>query len=165
MKKYILIAGMVILACFFTACGTKEESPAESEESNLSESDQVFLNIKKDLTSDAQEIIDASQRTVYSSYEEVYNEYSQMLTDLYRAQEKDLKKEIADGNDNNALAKSVSVKVSNLQEIAEQGVSTTSKMAAINPTENSDYSQWSDKLNAIAIAYENKLTYLINEKK
>ena len=157
MKRSLIIAFLLLTLGLFAACGKKEEAEEVSEES-VTLSDQVYFNIKKNLSAQAGEIIDASQRAVYSSYEEVYNDYSGMLADLYKAQESDLKQEIADGADNNALSASVADKTAKLRDIAADGVSMMSKMASINPVDNGDYSDWSAKLNNICTAYENKLT-------
>ena len=157
MKRSLIIAFLLLTWGLFAACGKKEEAEEVSEES-VTLSDQVYFNIKKNLSAQAGEIIDASQRAVYSSYEEVYNDYSGMLADLYKVQESDLKQEIADGADNNALSASVADKTAKLRDIAADGVSMMSKMASINPVDNGDYSDWSAKLNNICTAYENKLT-------
>ena len=161
MKKYITIAFLCIGLSLIAACGAKEE--AEDTQVEMSNSEQVYWNIKKDLTGDAQDIIDASQKAVYSSFEEVCNDYSDMLGELYMAQESDLKREIAEGKDNNALAKSLADKVAKLEDIAAEGVATMSRMAAINPTENSDYSEWRDRLNSVCLAYETELNAVFAE--
>ncbi len=157
MKRSLMIFFLLLTLGLFASCGKTEETEDTPEET-VALSDQVYLNIKKDLSAQAGEIIDASQRAVYSSYEEVYNDYSGMLSELYKAQASDLKKEIEEGADNNALSKSVADKTAKLRDIAADGVSMMSKMASINPVDNGDYSDWSNKLNTICTAYENKLT-------
>lgn len=157
MKRSLIIVFLLLLLGIFASCGKSEEKEEAPEES-VELSDELYFNLKKKLSAQAGEIIDASQRAVYSSYEEVYNDYSGMLSELYKAQAADLKKEIEEGSDNNALSKSVADKTAKLRDIAADGVSMMSKMASINPVDNGDYSDWSNKLNSICTAYENKLT-------
>lgn len=162
MKRSLIMVILLLSLGVFASCGKTEETQ-DNETQQVSISDQVYFNIKKDLSEQAGEIIDASQRAVYSSYEEVYNDYSGKLSELYKAQAADLKQEIAEGADNNTLSKSVADKTGKLRDIAADGVSMMSKMASINPVDNGDYTTWSTKLNSICTAYENKLTSIFTD--
>jgi len=150
MKKYLMMAILLISVSCFSACGS------DKDEAQLSTADQVMVNIGQDMKDQAGEIVDASQKVVYSSYEEVYNDYSKKLSDTYLSLEKELKKEIEDGSDTNTLSKSCADKVSKLSAISQEASKTMSNMSGIDPTAG-DYTVWKDKINALYMAYEQQL--------
>ena len=156
--KRILIAG-VLCACLlaFTACGK------EAEEKTAVTADQVMVNIGQDLKGQAGDIIDASQKAVYSSYAEVCNDYSDMMSTAFSAYSKELKKDIEDGKDTNSLVTSYTEMTKHLSEIAKEGIDTMTRMSAIDPTLG-DYKEYSSKLDAIYQAYDQQLNKICNEK-
>ena len=158
MKKLFTV--MILCLCFaaLTACGTKDE-----EEKTITNPDEVYVNIGKNLEEQAGDIIDASQKATYSSYEEVCNDYSDRLNKAYAKFEKELKDEVAAGKDTNELVKSSKEMLKQMSDISQEGIGTMSKMSGIDPTLG-DYSTYSGRLNSLYMAYEQNLNSICNGK-
>jgi len=156
MKKLFTIITLCLCLAALTACGTKDE-----EEKTVTNPDEVYLNIGKDLEEQAGEIIDASQKASYSSYEEVCNDYSDQLNKAYSKFEKELKDAAAAGDDTNELVKSSKEMLKQLSDISQEGIDTMSKMSGIDPTLG-DHSTYSNRLNSLYMAYEQNLNTICN---
>ena len=158
MKK-IVIAGLLCLWLLaIAACGEK------AEETTPVTADQVMVNIGQDLKGQAGDIIDASQKAVYSSYAEVCDDYSEKLSAAFTAYSGELKKDIEDGKDTNALVTSYTEMTKHLSEIAKEGIDTMTRMSAIDPTLG-DYKEYSSKLDAIYQAYDQQLNKICNDNR
>ena len=110
---------------------------------------------------DAQDTMDIVNKASYSSFEEVYNDYSGRLANAYKESAKQLKKEIEDGSDMNALTDSCTEMVKQLDAIAKEGTETISGMASVNPGWTQDYSQYIQNLNNENMAYKTQLNNMI----
>ena len=155
--KIRLILAICITMSFLAACGDTE-IPTETDYN------QTMVNIGQDMKENAQGTMDIVNNASYSSFEEVYNDYSGRLASSYKESAKQLKEEIKNGDDMNALTDSCAEKVKQLDAIAKEGTETISGMAAVNPGWEEDYSPYIQKLNNESMAYGTGLNNMIMKK-
>jgi len=155
--KIRLILAICMTMCFLAACGDTE-IPTETDYN------QTMVNIGQDMKENAQGTMDIVNNASYSSFEEVYNDYSGRLASSYKESAKQLKEEIKNGDDMNALTDSCAEKVKQLDAIAKEGTETISGMASVNPGWEEDYSPYIQKLNNESMAYGTGLNNMIMKK-
>ena len=85
--KIRLILAICMTMSFLAACGDTE-IPTETDYN------QTMVNIGQDMKENAQGTMDIVNNASYSSFEEVYNDYSGRLASSYKESAKQLKEEI-----------------------------------------------------------------------
>ena len=92
-----------------------------------------------------------------SSYEQIYNEYSQKLADYYNTAKGELQSEASSGKSIDALATSCSNKVSRLAEISTEGVNKMADLCVKRGGSASEYMNYGTKLEGVYMDYGTKL--------
>ena len=92
-----------------------------------------------------------------SSYEQIYNEYSQKLADYYNTAKGELQSEASGGKSIDALATSCSNKVSRLAEISTEGVNKMADLCVKRGGSSSEYMNYGTKLESVYMDYGTKL--------
>lgn len=92
-----------------------------------------------------------------SSYEQIYNEYSQKLADYYSTAKGELQSEASSGKSIDALATSCSNKVSRLAEISTEGVNKMADLCVKRGGSASEYMNYGTKLEGVYMDYGTKL--------
>ncbi len=92
-----------------------------------------------------------------SSYEQIFNEYSQKLADYYGTAKGELQSEASSGKSIDALATSCSNKVSRLAEISTEGVNRMADLCVKRGGSTSEYMNYGTKLERVYMDYGTKL--------
>lgn len=92
-----------------------------------------------------------------SSYEQIFNEYKQKLTDYYNTAKGELQGEASSGKSIDDLATSCSNKVSRLAEISTEGVNKMADLCVKRGGSASEYMNYGTKLESVYMDYGTKL--------
>ena len=92
-----------------------------------------------------------------SSYEQIFNEYSQKLADYYNTAKGELQSEATSGKSIDVLATSCSNKVSRLAEISTEGVNKMADLCVKRGGSASEYMNYGTKLESVYMDYGTKL--------
>ena len=92
-----------------------------------------------------------------SSYEQIFNEYKQKLTDYYNTAKGELQSEVSSGKNIDALAASCSNKVNRLAEISTEGVNKMADLCVKRGGSDGDYVNYGTKLEGVYMDYGTKL--------
>ena len=92
-----------------------------------------------------------------SSYEQIFNEYKQKLTDYYNTAKGELQGEASSGKSIDALATSCSERVSRLAEISTEGVNKMVDLCVKRGGSASEYMNYGTKLESVYMDYGTKL--------
>ena len=148
---------------------TKESKPAEksTDSAVVSDDGNKSLAITPDASQTAQSSViqqpetttntQAATSSYSSSYEQIYNEYSQKLADYYSTAKSELQSEASSGKSIDALATSCSNKVSRLAEISTEGVNKMADLCVKRGGSSSEYMNYGTKLESVYMDYGTKL--------
>ena len=105
----------------------------------------------------ATEVAPQNNTSSGSSYEQIFNEYTQKLADYYNTAKGELQSEASSGKSIDELATSCSNKVSRLAEISTEGVNKMADLCVKRGGSASEYMNYGTKLESVYMDYGTKL--------